>query len=204
MSAEHTELDGGLWLSITELARRKGVKKATISERVARLVERGLIEIRPGKGKQKLVNVAQYDTAIGETGDAAKEAAAETRGDAPPSQPPRFRDAQTREKEYQADLAFIKLERERGNLLPVEDVREAAEEAAMAIGDLFAELPVRIASALGRELESAETIRLKTAIRELQAATADAMQKIAESATALALPPEHVAPVQAELPIPEH
>jgi hypothetical protein len=142
--AEHTELDDGLWLSVTELAAKKGVGKSTISEKVGRLVEAGRLTVKPGAGKQKLINLAEYDTAIGAVGDGAREQGAATKAaDRPgatdaPKLPPdgRLRDEQTRDKAYAADLKFIELERARGNLLAVADFDPLAEDAASRIGDI--------------------------------------------------------------------
>jgi hypothetical protein len=142
---EHTELDAGLWLSVTELAAKKRVGKSTISEKVTRLVEAGRLTVKPGTGKQKLINLAQYDTAIGAVGDGAREQGAATKAAANPSAtdaqraPPdgRFRDEQTREKAYSADLKFIELERARGNLLPVAEFEPIGESLAARIGAII-------------------------------------------------------------------
>src|SRR5258708_4176601 len=134
-------LRDGLWLSISEIAARKRVSKQAISERVARLVADGRLITKPGKGKQKLINLAQYDTAIGDVGDAAKEAGAATTraANAAPASSAgngRFRDEQARDKAYSADLKEIELNRLRGNLLPVAEFDACAEDAASRIADI--------------------------------------------------------------------
>ena len=51
----------GQWLSITELAKRKGVGKSTVSEKVKQLVEAGRLATKHGPGSVKLVSVEQYE-----------------------------------------------------------------------------------------------------------------------------------------------
>lgn len=75
------DLTAGLWLSISEIARLKGKTRQAIAKRVAALAEDGLLETRPGENGTKLVNLAQFDRAVGEVGDAIKEGAAETRAE---------------------------------------------------------------------------------------------------------------------------
>jgi DNA-binding MarR family transcriptional regulator len=139
MTTELADLgEGGLWLTITELAARQGVGKPTISEKVKALEAADLIKTKPGRGRQKLVNLAQFLTAVGQAGDAAKELAAETREDvveAAPDAPaaPAYRDAQTRKTQFEADLRELDLRARLGELIEVADLVPAAQECAEAI-----------------------------------------------------------------------
>jgi DNA-binding IscR family transcriptional regulator len=83
MSDEAPALDlgDGLWLSISEIARLKDKSRQAIAKRVEALVEAGKLQTKPGEGGTKLVNLAQFDRAVGEVGDAVKEAAAATRAE---------------------------------------------------------------------------------------------------------------------------
>src|SRR3954453_4362832 len=67
----------GLELSVSALARLKGVKRQTIAERLARLEEQGLISSRR-QGKSKLVRLAEWDTVTSEHSDLSRLAGAET------------------------------------------------------------------------------------------------------------------------------
>jgi DNA-binding MarR family transcriptional regulator len=67
-----------LLVSVSELARQRNRDKALISRQVGRLVADGKLQTYPGPRGAKLINVAEYDRAIGETADAFKEQAAET------------------------------------------------------------------------------------------------------------------------------
>jgi hypothetical protein len=208
--AEHTELDAGLWLSVTDLAARKGVRKSTISEKVARLVDLGRLTTKPGKGRAKLINVAEYDTAIGEVGDGAREqgaatkAAASAGAGAPPRLPPdgRLRDEQTRDRAYSADLKFIELERARGNLLPVADFDPLAEDAASRIGDVIDGLHARdseLTAIAIKEGENGMRAALKRIARAQRVAIVAAMKDMAAAARARATSAASGIPVQADL-----
>lgn len=211
--AEHTELDDGLWLSVTELAARKGVRKSTISEKVSRLVGAGLLTTKPGPGKSKLINVAQYDLAVGEVGDGAKEAGAATKAaNAAPTNSPeprqsdggRFRDEQTREKAYSADLKQIELERLRGNLLPVAEFDPLAEDAASRIADICDSLQARDAELTAiavKEGENGMRAALKRIVRAQRVAIVAAMKDMAAAARARATSGASGVAVQTELQI---
>jgi hypothetical protein len=208
---EHAELHDGLWLSVTELALRKGVRKSTISEKVKRLVEAGRLTTKPGLGKVKLVNVAQYDLAIGEVGDGAREQGAATkRENARPAAPRspdggKFRDEQTREKAYAADLKFIELERARGNLLPVADFEPLAEDAANRIGEIIDGLQARdseLTAIAIKEGENGMRAALKRITRSQRSAIATAMKDMASAARARSASAAASVPVhQPDLPI---
>lgn len=191
--AEHTELDDGLWLSVTDLAVRKGVRKSTISEKVARLVADGRLTTRPGKGRAKLINVAAYDVAIGEVGDGAREQGAATKAadtaaaTSVPRAPPdgRLRDEQTRDKAYSADLKQIELERLKGNLLLVADFEPLAEDAANRIGDIIDGLQARdseLTAIAIKEGENGMRAALKRITRAQRTAVVIAMKDMATAA----------------------
>jgi DNA-binding MarR family transcriptional regulator len=56
-------------LDITALARLRGVHKAAISRRVARLEAQGPLKSRPGPNGTKLVNVVEFDRAAADNVD---------------------------------------------------------------------------------------------------------------------------------------
>jgi biotin operon repressor len=121
-----------LWLSLSDIARLKGVERATIWEKAQRLVNDGLLTMRPGKGKRKLVNLAEYDRLVGETTDFARQQAAVTRSredDADPS----FTTAQTRKMQYDADMKQMDLAQRRGELVRTSELDEAAREVCDTI-----------------------------------------------------------------------
>src|SRR5262249_15521326 len=136
----------GLWLSVSDLARRKGVSKQTISERLARLGE--MVETKPGEGRSRLVNVAQYDRAVGQVGDPAKEIGAATKRELTGetvSDESRFRDAKTADAYYAAELKRLELEERLGKLVRTDDVKDAIAVAARTIRMVVEKLPLRAA-----------------------------------------------------------
>jgi DNA-binding MarR family transcriptional regulator len=192
MGAELDTGDGGLWLTISELAKREGVGKPTISERVKRLEADGLVKSKPGRGRQKLVNLAQYLVATNKAGDAAKQLAADTRAEADAPQPPEpggdptYRAAQTRRAQLDADLKEIELAQKRGELLPVADIEDAAGKFAEAIVRVLDRIPTRadeIAAAVGRDGTTGARAKLKEIVRDLRTAVAESVTLIAAGAT---------------------
>jgi DNA-binding MarR family transcriptional regulator len=123
------DLDG-FWLSVTELARQRGVDKAAISRRAKRYEEQGLLHPRVGKGGAKMINVAEFDRAAGEATDAVRELNGSQGGAAAvsvataPGDPVLARE-QARRASYDADLKKLELEERLGELVPVAAVQEA-------------------------------------------------------------------------------
>jgi hypothetical protein len=184
MSDGRLDLDAGLWLSVSEIAREKGKSRQAIAKRVAELVEARKLTTRPGQNGTKLVNLAAFDLAVGETGDAVKEGAAETRAEieigAEPTSPA-LRDHQARSAQYSADLKYLELEERLGRLVPVAEVKEAAQRAAEAIVRIVDRLPTfaeGVATATAKDGTQGARAALKDIARELRAAIADAMGAI--------------------------
>ncbi|CUT12524.1 hypothetical protein BF49_3604 [Bradyrhizobium sp.] len=205
--------DAGLWVSISELAGLKGVKKQSISEKVSRLVEAGRLTVRPGKGKTKLVNLAQYDLAVGEVGDGARELGAATKAanvrrspaatSAPQTDSGRYRDEQARDKAYTADLKFIELERARGNLLQVAEFDFAAENAAARIADICDGLMAQdseLTAIAMKEGENGMRSALKRIVRSQREAIVRAMKDMATAAKGQALARAGAVPIT-EMPL---
>lgn len=214
----NNDLTAGLWLSVSEIAARKGVAKQTISEKVTRLVRDGRLTTMPGKGRAKLVNLAQYDVAVGEVGDAAREAGATTRASnvhpttetlARVSGDNKFRDEQTREKAYKADMAYLALEKARGNLLDVAEFDPVAEDAASRIGDIIDSLLARDSDLTAVAITQGENgmrTALKGIVRKQREAVVTAMKNMAITArnraktvgASVELQPDLLAPADSE------
>lgn len=132
MQPEHPNTLGsdGLWVTITELAQRKGLGKPAVSERVARFEAQGLLTTRPGKGKAKLVNLAEFDRVAGETTDLGREQGAATRrsivspAGAGPGTDPVYTQEQARKMAYAADREKIALGTDLDLLVPVDRLRD--------------------------------------------------------------------------------
>lgn len=183
--------DDGLWLPIAEIARIKNVSRQTLAEHVAKLEGDGRIETRPGPRGTKLVNLAQYNLARNEVGDAARELGAETRSlfdgedDAPPASSsggdPSYRDAQAREKKYRADLAEIEVRQKLGELVPVAKLADDVAKCAEAIVAVIERLPQgaeECAAGVAKEGAAGARAYLKKAARATRVAMVAALTKL--------------------------
>jgi DNA-binding Lrp family transcriptional regulator len=183
----------GLWESVAEVARRKGITRQSLNERVDRLASDGLIKVRRN-GRSKLINSAEFDRVVGEVGDAVKEGAAITRAEAETgaSATPALRDHQERAARYAADLRFLDLEERLGRLVPVAEVEDAAQKCAEATVRVVDRLPTyadAIAAAVGKDGPAGARAKLKEIAREIRQAIADAHGELARNAEPMALEP---------------
>jgi DNA-binding IscR family transcriptional regulator len=182
------DLAVGLWLSISEIARLKGKSRQAVAKRVAALVADGLLDTRPGENGTKLVNLAQFDRAVGDTGDAFRERAAETRreidsNDAPAA--PALRDHQARAAQYAADLKFLELEEKLGRLVPVSEVKEAGVKLGETVVRTIERLPTfaeALSSAAVKDGVQGVRGTLKDIARQLRSEIADSMGVIVAAA----------------------
>jgi hypothetical protein len=193
------QLDG-LWLSISEVARRRNVTPAAVWKRCQRLLRDGKIEMRPGRGRERLVNLAAFDRAVGEVTDLARqrgadmvrglpldgESIAAPAGTAAGGQT--FSAAQRQSMVYQAGLRSLEYGERRGALLPIDGehgVAKAAQLAGEALTAAVARLPLRAGElvAVGSaEGEIGVRRLLKDIGRELLAVYAKSLNEIAAAA----------------------
>ncbi|WP_315728788.1 winged helix-turn-helix domain-containing protein [Bradyrhizobium sp. SZCCHNS2015] len=197
VDAPALDLDAGLWLTISDIARRKGKSKQAISKRVKALIEAGLLQTKPGEKNTTLVNLAQFDRAVGQVGDAAKEQAAATRSaakvEAPQDPPgdgeggPDYREHQAREKQYAADLKFLELQERLGNLVQVSDLADQANKCAEVLVRVFDRLPTfadQMAASVGKDGAAGARASFKEIARDLRTAAADAFRDLIGTAEA--------------------
>ncbi|WP_454919229.1 winged helix-turn-helix domain-containing protein [Xanthobacter sediminis] len=140
-------------MSISDLARRRGVSKQAVHKRLKALEAEGRIALWPGPGRSVMVSAAAFDFAVGAVGDPTKEVAAESaailRGDArlpaPPQQvapativdeTPAYRDAKARDAYYAAELKRLAYEREERLSYRVEEVDAAMVRIAGAVSSV--------------------------------------------------------------------
>lgn len=190
------ELDRGLWLTVAEVARCKGITRQALNERVDRLASEGLIKVRRD-GRSKLINLAEFDRVVGEVGDAIKEGAAMTRAevDGDAEKNPALRDHQARAAQYTADLKYLDLEERLGRLVPVAEVEDAAAKCAEATVRVIDRLPTyadAIAAAVGKDGPAGARAKLKEIAREIRQAIADAHGELARKAEPMMLRPADV------------
>jgi hypothetical protein len=140
--------DPALWVSFSELARRKGITPQSVSERIARLGAK--IELRPGRGRERLVNIAQFDQVTGENSFLPQTAAAATvrmlaenplalAQPAASSAAPGGRsisDVQREKLLYDTGLTALKFAEARSEVLPIGG-EHGIEQATRELGDAF-------------------------------------------------------------------
>ncbi|MGO7901588.1 winged helix-turn-helix domain-containing protein [Rhizobium ruizarguesonis] len=108
----------GVWLTIAELAKRKGISRQSASERINRLEQDGLIATRRD-GRSRLVELATFDRAVGQTGNAFREQGAETKRETPEPPTAALRDAQTQRAQYESKLKALDYAERTGQLVPI-------------------------------------------------------------------------------------
>jgi hypothetical protein len=174
----------GLWLSITELAKAKGVDKSQISRKVAEIEREGRIITRPGAGREKLVNVAEYDVALGTVTDFSHQLGAETaRGirDGDWGGDTRMRDAKTQSAQLEAALKSIELRKQTGALVEITRVNEVIAEVGEAIKKPIGQVALRAdditAAAQSGGAQAVRTL-LGQIIFDVRAKITDALRKL--------------------------
>jgi DNA-binding Lrp family transcriptional regulator len=176
----------GIWISISELARRRGISKVSAKERVDKLEEKGLVTTMR-QGNKRLVELAAFDHATGSTGSVVKELAAETTKDRAAVASPAYRDAQTERAQYEARLKALDLAERMKTVLPVKG-DHGIEAAAAAIGvSLVAQLEgmprmaEEMATAVSKEGVNGARRVLKEFARKMRTDLADRLAAIAET-----------------------
>ncbi|MGA3304367.1 MAG: helix-turn-helix domain-containing protein [Methylovirgula sp.] len=184
--APETALDQseGLWLSVSDIARRKGISKAALSRRVSRLEGDGLLETRAGPRGAKLVNLAALDRVRNETTDLARAAnGIGFRQRQHPNDPAFiYTHEQARRSAYDADLKKLELDEKLGKLLLVEDVAAAVTATGERIVHVLNSLPSRadeIMAFASRGDLPALTQLLRKIVFDIRSAMADEMRAFA-------------------------
>ncbi|TGQ69528.1 hypothetical protein EN805_10545 [bacterium M00.F.Ca.ET.162.01.1.1] len=133
-----------VWKSLSEIAAMRGVSKVAIKKRVDRYEAEGLLTTRRN-GRERQVDLAAFDKAIGNVGDAYREQAAETVREektAETSGPPSaLRDAQTEKAQWEARRSALDVSERLGKLVPVAEVETAMVRAGEAIVRAIEQLP---------------------------------------------------------------
>lgn len=125
-----TGTGGGPWLSISQLARARGVTRQSLHERVSRLAAEGKIEVRQGRGRERLVDLTQYDRTAGQTTDLARAQAQATRRHRSELD---FAASQAKRAAAEAELKVLDLRQRRGELVEVREVHEVAIQCGHAM-----------------------------------------------------------------------
>lgn len=184
-------MNDGVWLTVSEIARRKGVSHQAVSKRVKSLEADGKVTPRRD-GNKTLVDLVEYDRAVGDYGDAAREAAAETVRSARQKQtsktnpaPDGMRDAQLERVRYEARMKALDYAERTGQLVPVsgpggvEDAMVVAAEKILSVLDLMLRATPDLVSA-ARDGEPAARREIRKVIHAQRVAIGDALRLLAE------------------------
>ncbi|MBZ7923119.1 winged helix-turn-helix domain-containing protein [Ensifer adhaerens] len=120
----------GHWISVSELAKLKGISRQTASEKVAKLESEGRLSTRKN-GRLRMVELATYDRLVGQIGDAAREIGAATKKsvDEASGNGGALRDAQAEKAKYETRLKALDFAERTGQVVPIKG--EHGIEAAL-------------------------------------------------------------------------
>jgi hypothetical protein len=205
------ESSGDGWLTVSALARMRGVDKAAISRRVARLEAAGELSTRVGLRGTKLINVDEFNRAVERTVDAIREAngraaivlpraaireangrrsaaasqVAEADMGEEPSGDPILAREQARKTMFAADIAELQLDELRGLLVRVSDIAAGAamqgETLARRIDQMMPEWAEDLAAIVAKDGTAGLRAALKVKARELRGALAESFAALAAS-----------------------
>lgn len=134
----------GLWVSVAELARLKGVSKQAVHKRVNRLAAEGLVSTRK-QGRELHVNVAEFDRAVGETTDPAQALRnGKPATTAPDSNASSYTAARAAREGYQAENARLDLEARLGRLVDRDEVDRRTFDTFRRLRDRLLAMPATI------------------------------------------------------------
>jgi hypothetical protein len=191
--------DPALWISISELARRKGISQQAVSDRISRLGDK--IELRPGRGRERLVNIAQFDQLTGDNSFLPQASAAATvrmLADEPlapalPAAPggKTISEVQREKLLYDTGLTALKYAEARGEVLPIAG-DHGVEQASREIGDAFRQAVGRlhmraaeIAAVAAKDGVAGVRARLKSAERDILRSLATALAAVGDKGKAI-------------------
>ncbi|RWN11773.1 hypothetical protein [Mesorhizobium sp.] len=168
-----------VWKSLSEIAAMRGVTKVAIKKRVDKFEAEGLLTTRRN-GRERQVDLAAFDKAIGVAGDAYREQAAETarKDREEPSGPPSaLRDAQTEKAQWEARRSALDVSERLGKLVPVTEVETAMVRAGEAIVRAIEQLPSFAGEIMtaAREGEPALRRKLRDIKDQIRRRAADAL-----------------------------
>lgn len=174
----------GLWLSVSELARERGISKVAVSQQLSRWAAKGVAVATRRSGRIMLVNVAEFDTARGAAGDQARQQGAQTKRNTQTGRGPAdpvYSHEQARRAAYEADLKRLELEEKLGQLIRVDDLERACASCAEAMVRAVERSAFRadeLAGAMMTGDRPAARAFLKALIHDLRQQLADEIAKL--------------------------
>lgn len=171
-------------VTISELARRRGVTKGAFARRVARLEAQGLVHLRPGPKGAKLISIVEFEKAISEATDAIREMNGRTKIASTPLDESLAR-AQARRTAADADLKELDRAERLAQIAPLDRVKQACAEFSQTLARVIDRRPSRVDEIIAANsrggLQAARVVE-KDERRELRAEMARAMDALADAA----------------------
>lgn len=206
--AEPADDASGSWVTVSALARLRGVDKAAISRRVTRLEAAGALTTRAGPRGTKLINAEEFSRAVEEMTDPVREAngrraGANRDGAGGSSITVILSQQQARRASYDADIKKLTRDRLLGELARVEDIAAGAALHGEALARVFDRLPDRaddLAAVVAKEGSTGLRVALKDVARDLRGALASAFAALAEAPTLAAAEIDQAEPEESESP----
>ncbi len=173
----------GAFMSVTDLAARRGVSKQAISKSLARFGD----QVPTRKlGSRLLIDVEAFDRVSGSETDPAQALRNRGRDDeAPPATPaaPAKPSAQAvattafsvnraRRESFEAELARLELEKVLGKVVPVEDVTDAMVNCSQKLVRIIEQMPSRSEDPAVRKILKEVSHDLRVALYESMKLTA--------------------------------
>ncbi len=158
-------------MSISDLARERGVDKGGVSRKCAKLEALGYLETR-SFGQAKIVNREAFDSACGPVQNTqplaspASAAAAPLEVAAKADGLPDFSEERAKRTKFEADLKRLDVEERLGRLVEADDVRHNIEACALELARALDALP-RHAEALAATMAKEGVAGLRAGLREL-------------------------------------
>lgn len=170
-------------ISMSDLAARKGVSVQAIDKRVKGLERDGLITTEK-RGRKRMVDMAAYDRAVGEVGDAVRESAVQSAKQS--SAPSHLRDNQAELAAYKARMAQLDLAERYGQIIPTKG-HAGLESAVLRVGTEIAQeidglinFDARLAKAAATGGAIAVRKELKSIAIEMRTAIANKLASLAD------------------------
>lgn len=172
----------GVWMKVAELAKARGITRQSMSERVKKLEKGGHLSTRK-EGRFVLVNVPEFDVAVSAHGNGYAEQSANTKSNIDADGSPELRKSQARKAGYDAEMARIRVEREQGKLLVINDVECAVIQIGIVLLRELEKLP-SFAEKIHKNVGSGNIVATRSALKKIvddcRSSICKELQKVAE------------------------
>ena len=172
----------GVWMSITDVAKKRGISKQAVSKQLQRY-EGTQHQVSTRKsGRTKLVNIVEFDRARDALDDPSKlldvEQPKKDAGDGG------YKKHRTDREGYQAELARLELEERQGKLRHIDEIEDGLAKIGVELSQSFGMMITwadELSSAANKGGVDAVRAVLKKKARELAHKSADRLASVVET-----------------------